>query len=221
MKKILLSIVLAATTAFTSTAQQTEGHISYKIDVSTDNPDMQMAIGMMQGSTMDIYFKEKNTRAEMKMGSMMSVTTISNEDSGDILMLMSGMVGQNAIKTSMKEMEDKKSEQPKYDVTLVDETKEISGYSCKKAILADEEGNESIFWYTEDIVVSKKGQSYLNEQVPGFPMQYDLNNGGLKMTMTVVTFDKKLDKKSSSLFEMKIPEGYKEMTMEDLQKMGM
>jgi GLPGLI family protein len=221
MKKILLSIVLAATTAFTLTAQQTEGHISYKIDVSTDNPDMQMAIGMMQGSTMDIYFKEKNTRAEMKMGSMMSVTTISNEDSGDILMLMSGMVGQNAIRTSMKEMEEKKSEQPKYDVTLVNETKEISGYTCKKAILTDEEGNESIFWYTEDIVVSKKGQSYLNEQVPGFPMQYDLNNGGLKMTMTVVTFDKKLDKKSSSLFEMKIPEGYKEMTMEDLQKMGM
>lgn len=221
MKKILLTLALAVTTAFSITAQQTEGHISYKIDVTTDNPDMEMAIGMMQGSTMDIYFKEKNTRAEMKMGSMMTVTTISNEVSGDILMLMSGMVGQNAIKSTMKEMEEKNADKPKFDVTLVDETKEISGYTCKKAILTDAEGNEAVFWYTEEISVSKKGQSYLNEQVPGFPMQYDLNNGGLKMTMTVITFDKKLDKKAANLFDMKIPEGYKEMTMEDLQKMGM
>lgn len=221
MKKIFFTLALAVISAFISNAQQTEGHISYKIDVTTDNPDMQMAIGMMQGSTMDIYFKEKNTRAEMKMGSMMTVTTITNEVSGDILMLMSGMVGQNAIKSTMKEMEEKNAEKPKFDVTLVDETKEISGYVCKKAILTDTDGNEAIFWYTEDIAVSKKGQSYLNEQVPGFPMQYDINNGGLKMTMTVITFDKKLDKKSANLFEMKIPEGYKEMTMDDLQKMGM
>lgn len=221
MKKFLLSFVFAATTALTLMAQITEGHISYKIDVSTDNPDMQMAIGMMQGSTMDLYFKEKTTRAEVKMGTMMNITTITNENSGDILMLMSGMIGQTAIKSTMAELEAENADKPNYEISLVDETKEILGYACKKAIMTSEDGLESIFWYTEEIAISKKGQSYMNESVPGFPLQYDLNNNGMKMQMTVSNFEQKLDKKSAALFEMKVPDGYKEMTMEELKNMGM
>jgi GLPGLI family protein len=221
MRKILLSLGFSFVCTLLSFAQLTEGHISYKIDMTSDDPDMQMAIGMMQGSTLEVYFKDKTTRAEMKMGAIMNITTISNETSGDVLMLMSGMIGHNAIKTTTSELEKENTEKPKYDVQLVDETKTIEGYACKKAILTDEEGNESVFWYTEEIDISKKGQSYLNEDVPGFPMQYDLNNNGMKMTMTVSQLEKKLDKKSVSLFEMAIPEGYKEMTMEDLKSMGM
>ena len=59
MKKIILSLVLTVSTVYSSFGQLTEGHISYQIDISTDNPDMQMAIGMMQGSSLDVYFKEK------------------------------------------------------------------------------------------------------------------------------------------------------------------
>lgn len=218
---MLLSLGFSFVCTLLSFAQLTEGHISYKIDMTSDDPDMQMAIGMMQGSTLDVYFKDKATRAEMKMGALMNITTISNETTGDVLMLMSGMIGQNAIKTTTEELEKENPEKPKYEVELVNETKTIEGYSCKKAILTDEEGNESVFWYTEEINISKKGQSYLNEDVPGFPMQYDLNNNGMKMTMVVSSLEKKLDKKSASLFEMTIPEGYKEMTMEELKSMGM
>ncbi len=222
MKKILLSLALIVGSISVNYAQITEGHVTYKIDISTENPDMEMVVGMMQGSTLDIYFKEKVTRAEMKMGSMMNMTTISDEKSGKILMLMSGMIGKKAISTSAEELEgDAAKEKPKYDVELVDETKEIAGYKCKKAILTDEEGNETVFWYTEEIEVSKKGQSYLNENVPGYPMQYEINNGGLVMGMTVTNISKELSKNDLKLFEMKIPEGYTEMTMEELQQMGM
>jgi GLPGLI family protein len=199
----------------------TEGHISYKMEATSDNPDMQMAVSMMQGSTLDVYFKEKQTRAEMKMGAMMNMTTISNENNGEMLMLMSGMVGQNAIKSNLKELDSAQAEKPKTEVTLENETKVIEGYTCKKAIVTDEEGTESVFWYTEEISVAKKGQNYLNESVPGFPMQSEINNNGLKMIMTVTKVDKKLDKKASELFDMTIPSGYKEMTMEQLKSMGM
>jgi GLPGLI family protein len=221
MKKILflLSLVLTTSAAFA----QTEGHISYKIDATTDNPDMQMAIGMLQGSTMDIYFKDKATRSEMKMGSMMTITTITNESSNEMLMLMSGMMGNNAIKSPLEQPEDVADSAVVADaeVTLIDETKEIEGYSCKKAIVTSEDGIESVFWYTDQIEVSTKGQRYFNTKIPGFPMQFEINNRGLKMTITVVEIDKKLDKKkSSSLFNMEIPQGYTEMSMDDLQKMG-
>lgn len=222
MKKILLSLALIVGSITVNYAQIKEGHVTYKIDISTENPDMEMVVGMMQGSTLDIYFKEKMTRAEMKMGSMMNMTTISDEKSGKLLMLMSGMIGKKAISTTTEELSSKdEKEKPKYEVELVEETKDIAGYKCKKAILTDEEGNESTFWYTEEIEVSKKGQNYLNENVPGYPMQYEINNSGLVMGMTVTNITKELSKSDLKLFDMSIPEGYAEMTMEELQQMGM
>jgi GLPGLI family protein len=221
MKNLLFTLLAATIAILPLFGQMTEGHIAYKMEATSDNPDMQMAVSMMQGSTLDVYFKEKQTRAEMKMGTMMNMTTISNETNGEMLMLMSGMVGQNAIKSNLKELDSAQAEKPKTEVTLETETKVIEGYTCKKAIVTDEEGTESVFWYTEEIAVAKKGQNYLNESVPGFPMQSEINNNGLKMIMTVTKVDKKLDKKSSELFDMTIPSGYKEMTMEQLKSMGM
>ena len=206
--------------AFSSMAQITEGHVSYKIDCVSDNPDMQMAVTMLQGSTMEIYFNEGLTRSEMKMGTMMNISTLTNEKTGDFLMLMSGMVGKNAILTTLDEINKEKAETPEMEVTLVDETKTIMGYVCKKAIMTSEDGSESVFWYTEEIKVASKGQSYLNEKVPGFPLEYDINNAGLKMVLTVTEIEQKI-KKAGDLFDFKIPEGYKQMTLEQLKSMGM
>ncbi|MEY3198906.1 MAG: hypothetical protein RJA13_864 [Bacteroidota bacterium] len=221
MKNFILTLFLALSVTYSLKAQLTEGHFTYTIEASSENPDMQMVTGMMQGSTLDIHFKDKITRSEMKMGSMMNIVTVSNENSGEILLLMSGMIGKNAILMTTEEVEALSEGKPEMNVELLDETKTIEGYLCKKAVLSDENGGESIFWYTEEIEISKVGQTYLNKEVPGFPMQYDLNNNGLKMTMTVSKFEKKLDKNIKSLFDMNIPEGYKTLTLEELEKMGM
>jgi GLPGLI family protein len=221
MKNFILTLILALSVTYSLKAQLTEGHFTYTIEASSENPDMQMVTGMMQGSTLDIHFKDKITRSEMKMGSMMNIVTVSNENSGEILLLMSGMIGKNAILMTTEEVEALSEGKPEMNVELLDETKTIEGYLCKKAVLSDENGGESIFWYTEEIEISKVGQTYLNKEVPGFPMQYDLNNNGLKMTMTVSKFEKKIDKNTKSLFDMNIPEGYKTLTLEELEKMGM
>ncbi len=223
MKKIIV-LILAIVSLVSSSleAQITEGHISYKMDVASDDPDMAMAVSMMQGSKMEMYFKDKATRVEMSMGAMMNITSITDENSGNVLMLMGGMMGKNAVQTTIAETEKSNTENmPKYDVTFSDETKVIEGYNCKKAILTDEGGNENIFWYTEEIMMSKKGQNYLNEEIPGMAMQYDMNNGGLKMTLTVTKVETTLDKKTSkTLFQTAIPDGYNVMTMDQLKMMG-
>jgi GLPGLI family protein len=222
MKNLFLALTICMLSC-ASIAQLKEGHVSFKIETSTDNPDMQMAVGMLQGSTMEVYFKEKFTRGEFKMGSMMTITNISNETSGDVLMLMSGMMGNNAIKMNAKDLEKDTADlkKPKVDVSITNETKVIEGYTCKKALVTDEEGTISTFWFTEDIYAAKKGQSYLSSDVPGFPMQFEMNNNGMKMMMTVTKVETKLASKSSDLFNMSVPEGYKEMTADQLKQMGM
>lgn len=214
-------MVMICAFVVTSMAQLTEGHASYKATVSSDDPEMAMATSMMQETTLDIYFKDMSTRTDVSMGAIMNVQTIIDGDSQDILILMSGLIGNKAIKTSVDEIEEVQEEQEQqFEVQLIDETKELVGYKCKKAILTDDEGNEMTFWYTEDIKVNTQGQNYLNKQAPGFPMQYEINQGGMLMSFTIDSFNKKLQN-VDELFNQEIPDGYDEVTMEELKSMRM
>jgi GLPGLI family protein len=218
MKSIFYRILLLLV-SFSTNAQLTEGHFTYSIEMKSDNPDMQMAIGMMQGSSMDLYVMGTKTRVDIKMGTMMEISTITDQ-SDKVLMLMGGMLGKNAIVTTISELEKNKADYTEPTLTLIDETKTINGFICKKALLTDADGNESLFWYTEDIVVSKKGQSYLNANVPGFPLEYSINVNGMTMSLNIKDIVKKLDKNQKKNFEIKIPEGYQEMTLDQLQGLG-
>ena len=224
MKKIFLTLALALLSSVGAFAQLDQGSVSYQMDFTSDDPEMEMVIGMMSGSHMDLYFKGENTRADVAMGSMMSMSTISNSKTENFLMLMDiSMMGmKNGVKSTLGEMEKmNEEEEPKTEVQLLDETKTILGYPCKKAVVTSEDGMETTFWYTEDIQVNKRGQNYLNEKVPGFPLEYEILQGGMIIKMVATSFEKKLDKKKAkTIFKMDIPEGYTEKTMEDISNMG-
>lgn len=221
MKKLLFSMAMVVLSTLSLTAQVTEGSVKYSIDMSSTNPEMEMQLAMMQGSTFELSFKDDLTRSEMNMGTIMKIVTITNSESEGGLMLMSGMMGNTAVKLNPEDMKDSKEDASETEVTFTDETKEIQGFKCKKAVVTDEEGTESIIWYSEEISVNKLGQSYLNKDVPGFPLEFELNQGEMKMTMTSTEFNKKLDKKAvKTMFDTTIPEGYTEMSPDDLKGMG-
>ncbi|MDG1147215.1 MAG: DUF4412 domain-containing protein [Crocinitomicaceae bacterium] len=224
MKKILLSALLTICSITLTIAQLNEGHVKFEIEVSATNPEMEMAVGMMQGSTMNLFFADQDLHSELNMGTMMTVSTIVLGKSGDVMILMNGMMGKKAIPTTLDEvLENTKSKEVSpMDVELLDETKDIAGYSCKKAILTNEDGDEMVTWYTADIKVNTQGQSYHNENVPGFPLQFTQNANGLIMTITAIEIEESISKKDKKeLFSSKVPDGYTEMSPEALNKMGM
>jgi GLPGLI family protein len=224
MKKTILSLCLTVLTVATAMAQLTEGHVIYSVDVTSDNPEMAMSVSMMQGTKLEMYFKDDLTRTDVDMGTMMNITTVVDSKSGKVLMLMGGMMGDKAIVTSTDEIEEmsKDDEKPEMELTLYPNVKmrKIQGYKCKKATLTDEDGNDMIFWYTEDVKVNTKGQNYLNDQIPGFPMKFEQTTQGMNMKFTVTTFEDTLWESADEVFNMEVPEGYEEMTMEQLQGMG-
>lgn len=224
MKKIIVSLALSIVTLTGAHAQMNSGRVNYKIDFSSPNPEMEMAISMMQGSTLEILFDEAKTRSEIKMGTLMAITTITNPDEDGALILLSGMAGSKAVKTTLSELVEKNEsakDQPEFNVELLDETKEILGYTCKKAVLTNEDGVEVTYWYTEDVAVNKSGQSYLNETVPGFPMEFEMHNGEMHMHFVADLFEPKLDEKAKNVFSLAIPEGYDTLTLEQLTQVGM
>ena len=220
MKKFIQYLIIAVALPMSAVAQLSEGHLSYKLNFTSSDPQMSQMTGMLDGSTMDVYFKGQAARSEMKMGTIMTVTTIATEANDNILMLMDGMVGKKAILQSMEEMNEQEEEQPDYEVEITDETKKILDYTCQKAIFTDEEGNEMTMWFTKDIVINKKGQRYMSEKIEGVPLEFEMKQNGMTMKFTATQVEDKLTAKND-YFNQEVPAGYELMDKEALKKMGM
>lgn len=221
MKKLILLFAVTILTSVASFAQMKEGFISFDIDVSSEEEGMEMAVMMFSGSTLDLYFSDDKARTDMEMGSMMSMTTVMDNGTGEILMLIGGMMGEKAIVTSSEEMNVEEESTPEYKVELTKEKKTIAGYKCKKAIVTDEEGDEMIYWYTEDIKVNTPDNKSALAQLPGQALEYSVDKNGLLMNFAATKVETSLsaeDKKTK--FSMEIPEGYEEMTFEEFSQMG-
>ncbi|MFY7989254.1 MAG: hypothetical protein ACOVO3_00885 [Fluviicola sp.] len=216
----ILSFVAALLTAGMSFAQMTEGKITYSMEFTSDNPDMAMYTSMMQGSKMELSFMPGKSKAAISMGAMGTMVTTTDEKADKSLMLMD-MMGQKMAMTGTLSEQEKDPEaaaaMPKFTFEITNETKVIAGYTCFKAIATLEDGTQTEMWFTKDISANTKGQQYFNKDMPGFPMEYSVNQQGMVIKMTVTDISKTVDKKA---FDMKIPDGYTVKTMDELKSMG-
>lgn len=222
MKKITLLLALFVVASTTTLAQLKEGHVSYEISVSSDDPEMAMAIMMMDGSSMDVYFSGDLVCTELNFGAMFSMSTVANDKSGEVLMLMGGMMGNKAVLTTQEEMKadaDETAVEP--TVVLHKDKKKILGYKCKKAVLIDQDGNEMIYWYTKAIKPKNPDVNSPANKIPGLALEYQTNQGGMLMSFVATNVEKSLkeDKKTEKL-SMTVPEGYETLTYEEFSGMG-
>ncbi len=221
MKKIVAILIVFLGMSQFAEAQIKEGHIAYKIDLSSDNPEMQPMLDMFDGSLLDLYFNDLNSRVDMKMGSMMSTTTIIDLKTNKMLTLTSGMMGKNAIQGTIPEKEEMETdENPSEDfkINLTSETKQIIGLKAKKAIVTTDDGVSFDFWYTDEIGPDMKNQPMINKDgIPGILLEMVLNESGMKMSFTATSFVSKLPKKQT-LFSLDVPEGYTIRSAEEMMK---
>lgn len=224
MKRISLLLTALVASCQLLTAQITEGHVSYNMEFNIDDPQAEMMASMMQGAKMELYFREGASTSVVSMGMVGTTTTISSSESKKSLTLMEGMMGNIAMWNEFEETTDETPEIPEnLKITETNETKDILGHTCKKVIIqnTEDDGSESIIWFTEDVKVFKGGQSFLSANIQGFPLEFEMNFGGSTMKFIAQVFETELDSVYEELFDMTIPEGFKEMTQEDMMKMGM
>lgn len=218
MKNTLLTLTFVLS-AFITVFGQQEGHFKYSVEITADRPEYEMMIGMMQGSTLEIFFKDQSTRTVMQMGPMMTITTVVNGSTDDQIVLMSGMMGNKVLSEDIY-AEDTTIKAPSHEVKLVNETKQILDKTCKKAIVTDSLGNSFDVWYCEDVKINTEGQKYFNNGVPGFPMEFTILQNGMRMKATVTQFKEELPESEITLFSTEIPAGYQVMTKEEMIRMG-
>lgn len=219
MKKIVAAVSFLIIGCSTLVAQQKQGRVSYDIHFSSDDPQTSAYIDQMEGSTLEIYFGDNSIRTEMYMGEFMTTINIMQKDTDTSLTLLDGMMGKIAMKTTLDDLDDEQQlALSEREVELVNETKEIMGYTCNKAIITLADGQESTVWYTDEIVPDYRSGQYLYEEIPGVPLQMEATWGKMKMVMIAFEYKKKL-KKPESLFSMEVPNGFTLRTAEEMKAM--
>lgn len=200
-----------------------EATIKYEMKFESDDPEAQSQIALMDNSSMTMFMKGKLFRQEINMGNGLVIsTTVVNGETEEGVVLMGGMTGKIASTfnpSERKEDADEQEEEVDIEIEFTNETKEILGFTCKKAIIYDGEGNEMVYWYTEEIEQPENEGKYMNQKIPGMPLEFSITEPQVTMVFKAVEYDDKV-KKSKEKFSTEIPEGYTEKSIEEIRQMG-
>ena len=119
-----------------------------------------------------------------------------------------------------EEINEEMTEQPDIKVEQYEETKEIAGYECKKAVInvESDDGTKTSFivYYTNEL-----GGSALNfdnpmfKEIDGVLMEFEMEQGPMTMKLEAVSVKKENVPDSDFV----VPDGYQELTKEQMQNM--
>ncbi len=216
MKRILFLaaiILVAFNTSVKAQDKIKEGKIKFEMTYP-DSMASEFA-SFMPKETM-VYFKNGNTRTEMKMGG--GSMTMMVFKTGDHYTLMDMMGQKKAIKTTKAESNKLKDslhvEKPV--ITMTDETKTIAFYKCRKALITVMiQGEKQTFevWVTKDIDNIDMGD-YSVAGVDGFAMESTIKEKGITIHMLCTSIEQFAV--PDSLF--KIPADYPVTTIDEMMK---
>lgn len=200
-------------------AQNFEGKIVFSIQFPSMN-DPQTAAMLPKEAV--AYFKGTKSRMEMNMMMGMKNVTIGDGATGISTVLMD-MMGQKYAITSdnSDKAEDAKELEKKTKVTITNETKMIAGYKCTKALVEfpdakdDKKTQQISLWFTKDLVTYNNYGAGPMRKIEGAVLEFSMGEGMQAMILSA----KEVVAQAVDAQKFVIPEGYKKMTQEEMQKM--
>ncbi|MCF8232132.1 MAG: hypothetical protein K9J27_08080 [Bacteroidales bacterium] len=220
MKKYLILLVLPAfllssCSIFKSgTSEKSfEGKVRYEITYPESSiPEAQR---QQLPSSITLYIKGDKVMTEIITG-MFTRKTIKDIEQQKATTLLEVMGQKYAIEQTKEDIEEKIEEEGKPQVDITDETKEIAGYTCQKAVVKPEDGEKQNVYFTSEIGSSKMNfDSPAYRQINGLPLDYEMKTSMFTMKLTAT----KVEKTKVSEDNFRISEDYKKVTKEELQNM--
>lgn len=214
MKSSLTFIFLFLVSAVLLAGKPFEGVVTYKISYP-DSKFTEAQLNMFP-KMMTVSVKGAKARTEMNVGGGV-VTEILDYISKTKIALINMMGQKFAIKQTAEEIEKENAGQAKGIVTVTNESKNIAGYNCKKAIVTtDDDGVKTTFevWFTDEI--GGKDANFDN------PVYKDINGVMLEFTSKTPQANMKftatsVEKKAVSPKDFEIPADYTLTTQDELK----
>jgi hypothetical protein len=200
-----------------SNQKQFNGTISYSLKYEGD---MEPALLAQQPKELEIKIFGNKSKTQVDQGGA-SVIVIKDADKKMIITLLDiQMLGKKIMmKTPQEDIDKELAKLPPTSIKYIDETKEIAGYKCRKGEITtkDDDGKEekSFFFYTEELGVCDRNFDTPFKDVKGTLMEYEQKSDKLIVKMLVT----KVKKQKVSEKDFMIPEGYEEMTQEQMKAM--
>ena len=213
---LALLILLSASVSFSQRdkndyhkGKNNQGVLKYDIVVKMIDSTSQVPydVNLFPGSSLDIYFSVKRTKITLNLEGVLSMSVIADYRNNKGLKLFKSQQGNFAIPCSADEAKLKQNKN--YDnqqVVLIDETREILGFKCKKAFVFNGE-KEMEYWYTEDISFDFSDLNLINTPLPGFPLIFSTESNGMLMTYEIKSIEQVVQNKDD-VFSIMVPEGY-------------
>ena len=192
-----------------------EGMIEFKITYpETEAGDLMAGILPHE---MVLKFKDNKTAGELSAGmGVFKTALIANPVTKVVTQLLKIMNKKYALVLDSNEITNLYSELPEMKIHFVDETKEIAGYKCNKAIVTfkDNIKEEFSIYYTNDIGISNSNWPTPFHEISGVLLEYQVRKYNYEMRLTAVKVTKA--KIEDSVFD--IPPDYEEISQEDMDK---
>lgn len=201
---LFLSIAAAAQ------KKMTEGVIQYDILINTGS-EKPRAADFLDGATTTVYLKGNKSRSEM-VSALGTQATVIDGVKNNIVILKDYGTQKYMINLSEANWKEMNNKYQGIQFTLTDSTKQILGYTCKKAIGKLADGTPLKVWYTPDVLVDNKNFNIMGQTLPGLAMEYEAMMGNMNITYTV----SKLTFTTVPIAKFDLPKsGYRVMTYEE------
>jgi len=188
----------------------------YDTEITTGSKDPKLA-DAFDGATTTIYVKGPLSRLEM-VSALFTSTTIHDSKAGTAVVLREVSGQKLLIRLTADDWKDKNKRYEGITFKDTEETKVIAGYTTTKAIATMPDGSTFTVYYTKDIIPENREYEYQFRSLAGLPLEYELNQGNLKIKYTVSQIN--LNPVPAAKFD--IPKsGYREMTYQESKKMKM
>lgn len=207
---LLLTCLFISSTASPEAPKPFEGSVIYTIEY-VEVPDEVKGMESMLPQETTMKMKGNLVRVEQNvMGGSQIVLVDTDTDETHVLM---DMMGQKIdIFISAEEAKEGKEEALDPIVEEMEGRKQIAGYSCKQAKITDPNtGNVQEVYYTKDL----EGRHNAFQQLEGFPLEYYSVQQGMTLRMTAKSVVQ--EALPESVFD--VPEGYTQMTSDELSKL--
>ncbi len=208
MKKIrvfgLLIVFLAAFNIANAQRSIAEATIVYEI-----------AGQSLNGASTTIYIKGNNNRTDM-VSALGKESTIFNSKTNNAVILKEFSGQRLMITLTNANWKAKNNMYNDVKFELTNETKTIGTYNTKKAIAKTLDGKTFDVYYTPDLVPANKEYDATFKNLPGLPVEYEIESGKMKFKYTLVKIN--YDPVQMSLFDFPTA-GYRVMTYEENQNL--
>lgn len=158
------------------------GFIEYDIEVKGITPELNKGALLLADSRMRIAYQDSNLRQDYKMGEMSINSTILNRTNNQAIFYENGPNGKYAVYGTCLEIEQLATPKVSTTIRFEDETKEILGITCKKAIVSyGGLKEEATYWYTDNYPYRLPKKALFFDELPGVPLEFTMTSNGYFM----------------------------------------